>query len=119
MKAPLTSEAASLTMGRIRELLLQFPPIEPDPLITSFLRPRRFAGLEVFEAPPAKPVLEVRDIKYADGTSILSAEFRTRLNAWLLERFGRQEDHFTHYAYTFGHTLVMRDSRRILGDFIV
>jgi hypothetical protein len=48
-------------------------------------------GMKVITSPfiPDRvPVMEVRDIKLSDGTSILTPEFRAETNRMLLELFG-------------------------------
>lgn len=65
-------------------------------------------GMPVFEAPPPPPRVQVRDITLADGTPLLPAAFRARINADLMERFGFAEDLFKDRAYILGNrALVM------------
>lgn len=96
-------------METYREIQRAFPqPREPS--IFDVLRPRPFMGMKVFEAPPPPPKLQVHDIKFSDGTSILSEDFRREMNAWLLGRFGFDERAYLFHdkAIQLGHdTLIM------------
>lgn len=48
----------------------------------------RLMGRPVWGVPPKQPRVSVRDIKFKDGTSILSKPFLTAVNASLLLQFG-------------------------------
>lgn len=82
------------------------PPREPG--ITDFLRPfPRFGGMKIYEAPAPAPKIQLRDIQHADGTSILTPEFRRQMQDWLTARFGYQEDLFKDHCYILGnHTII-------------
>jgi hypothetical protein len=90
---------SDLTFESMRKMIddLGFPPRQPG--VLDFLAPPKFMGMNVYAAPPPPPVIQVRDIKFDDGTSILPARFRDEVNLWLLKRFGLQEDLFKDRAF--------------------
>lgn len=47
--------------------------------------PSHFAGMPVFEAPPEPPKIQL------SNNVTVSDEFRSKMDAWLLKRFGRRE----------------------------
>lgn len=91
---------SNLTIEEILKQMHALPAPRHDDLFS--FPPRRFMGMNLVEAPPAPQKITVRDIKFADGTSILPAAFRANMNAWLLDRFGRQEDMFKDKIYILG-----------------
>lgn len=100
-------------MKTFREIQAACPrPREPSML--DFLRPR-FGGMKVFEAPPPPPKLQVRDIKFSDGTSILPDDFRRHMNAWLVGRFGFDERGYLFHdkAIQIGHDMLVINPKHI------
>lgn len=91
----------TLTYAKLNEMLRSLPAPAPRNDLFNPL-PMRFMGMPVYEAPPPPPKLQVRDIKFSDGTSILPAAFRAEMNLWLLERFGFAEDMFKDKIYLLG-----------------
>lgn len=94
---------SDLTAEKLLELMRKYAAPQCVPDLFNPFPLRRFMGLEVYEAPPSPPKLQVRDIKFADGTSILAPAFRAEMNAWLLERFGYQEDIYKDKVYVLGN----------------
>jgi hypothetical protein len=93
---------SELTFEKIREMMRCLPPGPRNDLFDPFpMRP--FMGMPVYDAPPPQPKIEVRDIKFSDGTSILPAAFRAEMNRQLLERFGVKEDLFRDHVYVMGN----------------
>lgn len=86
------------------------PPREPELYGFNELRGigrDRFGGLKVLEAPPPPPKIQLRDIKFDDGTSILTPEFRSEMQSWLTGRFGFQKDLFKDNCYILGgHSII-------------
>lgn len=78
----LTSEHLLSVM---RELHEKYPP-EPSPFRDLF-RPT-FAGMKVFETPPPPPKIQLS----SECAELVGAAFANRMNAWLEQRFGHQED---------------------------
>lgn len=68
-------------------------------------------GMPVFEAPPPPPRVQVRDITLADGTPLLPAAFRARINADLMERFGFADDIFKDRAYIVGNRALVTSAQ--------
>jgi len=102
---------SNLTYEKILEMMRSLPPAPRNDLFNPFpfRPPGRFMGMPVYEAPPPPPKIQVRDIKFSDGTSILTPEFREKENTWYLERFGLQEDLFKDKIYILGgSTLVAK-----------
>jgi hypothetical protein len=64
-----------------------------------------FMGMRIIETPMLEPKqkIKVRDIKFSDGTSILSPEFLAEQNKWWAEQFGYRED----IGYVFGGNIFM------------
>jgi len=91
-------------MESYRDILRKYPR---EPSMFDFLRPRNFAGMRIIEAPPPQAKVQVRDLKFEDGTSILSDSFRREMNAWLADRFGYHDDPFKDHAYMFSGNIVM------------
>ena len=88
-----------MTLERMLAAMRELGPPPPNPLM-DFLRPRdTIMGMKVYEAPPPAPKIQVRDIKFADGTSILPMGFRAEVDDWLYARFGLQEDPFKDRAF--------------------
>jgi hypothetical protein len=98
---------SELTIEKIREMMRGLPPAPKNDLFAPFPFRSRLAGLDLYEAPPPPPKLEVRDIKFSDGTSILPAAFRAEMNLWLLERFGLKEDLFKENLYILGGRMLV------------
>jgi hypothetical protein len=100
---------STLTAEKLREMIDSLPA---EPRYDFFGRPfpMKLAGMNILEAPPPPPKLQVRDIKFRDGTSILSGEFRAKVNADLLERFGYQEDLFKDRAFILGSYGIVMNS---------
>ena len=78
----LTSESM---LAMMREFQAKYPP-EPSPFRDLF-RPM-FAGLKVYEKPPPPPKIQLSN----ECAELVGADFANRVNAWLAERFGLQED---------------------------
>ena len=93
---------SDLTVEKIREMMRSLPPAPHNDLFDSVFPQRRVFGMPMYEAPPPPPKIQVRDIKFADGTSILTEAFRVEMNRWLLDRFGYAEDMFKDKIYIFG-----------------
>ena len=96
---------SNLTVETLRAMLATLP--RPELPLNDLLRPG-FMGMKIYEAPPPPPKIQVADIKFKDGTSILPAEYRARVNLDLMTRFGFRDDPFKEHAYIFGHSIVMR-----------
>lgn len=79
----LTTESILATM---REWHAKYPAPEPSPF-RDFFRPM-FGGLKVYEKPPPPPKIQLS----AECAELVGDEFAHRMNAWLAERFGLQED---------------------------
>ncbi len=96
---PLTLEKLSESLEAMRQYMPKRSAFD------DFLAPPRFMGIDIFESPALapKPKIQVRDIKFSDGTSILSQAFLDEQNAWWAEQFGYQE----HIAYMFGRNVFM------------
>jgi len=91
------------------ELKPTFAALPERPLFEEFFRPRsRFAGMDIYTRPPSPAKIQVRDIKLSDGTSILTAEFRAKMNAWLVQMFGYEEDPFKDQVLIFQNSLFVR-----------
>lgn len=61
-----------------------------------------FMGMKIVSSPyvpPRQQKIKVRDIKFSDGTSILSKEWLDNENDWWAKEFG-----YATYAYMFGGT---------------
>jgi len=71
------------------------------------------AGMKVILAPPAPPKIQVADIKFADSTSILDPAFRRSMNAWLIARFGFQDDPFKDSFYIFQNEYLIGNAKNI------
>lgn len=113
---------SDLTAQKLLDLMKSLPPAPPDPFGFRglFGTPRpRFAGLDIYDAPPPVPKIQVDDIKLSDGTPLLPAAFRLKINVELAERFGYRDDPFTDKVYLLGnYGLVCRpEYRKILSDF--
>lgn len=67
-----------------------------------------FMGFRVLESSLVMPVpkIQVRDIKWKDGTSILSQESLAKHNRWWLERFGTKEVAYM-FSGPFGNGVFM------------
>lgn len=87
----------NLTAEKVAALAAALPAVPPSFLMQSLIglgeRPfsGRIAGMDVFVEPSPPRRVEVRDIKHADGTSILGADFLAAINAELEAMFGRRE----------------------------
>lgn len=81
----LTSEKLMKIMSEYRD---KYPP-QPSPFAGLF-RPLvpEFAGIKVYEKPPPPPKIQLSK----ECAELVGAEFANRMNAWLADRFGRQED---------------------------
>lgn len=76
-------------------------------------------GMRILPSHLVQPVakIQVRDIKWKDGTSILSQEALARHNRWWLERFGTKEVAYM-FSGTFGNGIVMNPKHAVmLKDF--
>lgn len=91
----------TLTVEKILEAMRGLPRAPRNDLFSPLRT--RFMGMPIYEAPPPAPKIQVRDIKFSDGTSILPAAFRAQINTQLLERFGFQEDLFKDKVYILGN----------------
>lgn len=91
---------STLTEEKIHAAMALLPKLPPDPF-NPFRMPFRPFGRELFEAPPPAR-LQVRDIKFKDGTSILPAGFLADQNARWLDRFGYRDDPFKDKIYLLG-----------------
>lgn len=107
--ANLTSETL---LAMMRELHEKYPPPPPNPLLCGLFRPM-VGGERIYEAPPPRPKIQCRDIKFDNGTSILSPEFRAQHDAWLLERFGYEEDFFKDKALIISGMGIMMSKRNM------
>ena len=103
-----SSSGPSLTPGVLNKMVAdmcgKFPtkPASDSPL--SFLR---LPNIELIEAPPRRPKMQLsRELMVSDA-------FRAEFDAWLLERFGYEEDAFSGgKSYLIGNQyLVARDTR--------
>jgi len=101
----LTAETLRAMWENLKE---HMPPREPGML--DFLRPDRLGGMNLYEAPPPSPKIQLRDIEFDDGTSILTPQFRAQMQSWLTARFGFQQDLFKDHCYMFGNTIVASPS---------
>jgi len=102
----LTYEKLMETMRTIEKIA---PRREPS-LFDNLFRPM---GMKLFEAPPPPPKIQVRNITFDDGTSILPADFRAQLNSWLIDRFGFQDDIFKDKAYILGNYGIVMSPKHI------
>lgn len=87
---------SNLTIDKLREMMRSLP--DRDPFFNP-LPSHRFGGIPVYEAPPPPPKVQVQCIRFADGSPILPAEFRAKINLELLARFGYQDDPFKDKLY--------------------
>jgi hypothetical protein len=84
---------SDLTATKLNSLVQEFyekygrPDPRPPGLFGSLFRPM-FAGIDVFETPPPPPKIRLSK----ECAELVGAEFANRVNAWLLDRFGTQED---------------------------
>lgn len=80
---------AESLLAQMRELNALYPPPPPSPFAGLF-RPMfpEFGGLKVYEKPPPPPKIQLS----TEVADLVGAEFANRVNAWLVERFGLQED---------------------------
>lgn len=92
---------SNLTVEKLRAMMASLPAAPRDTL-DDLLRPGRILGMPVYVAPPPVPRIQVADIKFGDGTPLLPAAFRERINLELAERFGYREDPFKDRCYIFG-----------------
>ena len=107
-----SSTNSNLTYEKMRAMLDSLPKREPSLFDNVFTRPK-FAGLNVYDAPPPTQKIKVRDIKFSDGTSILSAKFLAQINAKFAATFGYQEDIYKDKAYVLGnYGIVMKPEYR-------
>lgn len=81
----LTSESM---LAMVNEFDLKFPR-EPGPLAGLF-RPMfpEFGGLKVYEKPAPPPKIQLSN----ECAELVGVEFANRVNMWLADRFGFQED---------------------------
>jgi len=100
------SSTEGLTLKHLEEVWREIHAAAPRGLVSPFAN--LLAGKRVIEAPPPPPKIQLRDIKHADGTSILSPEFRREMQNWLTARFGYQDDAFKDHAYMFGDNIIIR-----------
>lgn len=103
---------SELSAEKLLEMLKRFPAPEPDPFSLPFLRPR-LAGLDVIERRAPRPKIQVRD-----DLEWMTPQFRAEMNAWLIARFGFEEE--DRNLYRFGHYLSIPwsagpDIRRIIN----
>jgi len=96
----------NLTLQNLQDVWNDMRKAAPRGLFTPFQN--TLMGKRVIEAPPPPPKIQLRDIKHADGTSILSPEFRLDMQNWLTARFGYENDPFKDHAYMFGDAIVIR-----------
>lgn len=103
---------SNLTLEGIRAMMASLPRPAPD-LFNPLRMPFRPLGREIYDAPPPIPKIQVADIKLKDGTPLLPAEFRARVNLELLERFGYRDDPFKDKICLLGsYGMVMRPEYR-------
>jgi hypothetical protein len=103
----------TLTEAKFRAMWDQMPKPEPD-LFNPFRLPR-FGGRRIFEAPPPPAKIQVADIRLKDGTPLLPAEFRARINLELVARFGYRDDPFKDRIYMLGsYGLVMSRANHMI-----
>ena len=101
---------SDLTYEKLRAVYDSLPKPEPD-LFNPFRLSLRPMGREVFIAPSPSPKIQVRDIKFADGTSLLPAAFLATENAWWAAHFGYQEDIFKDKIYLLGSYAMVMNAR--------
>lgn len=80
---------STLTLEKLQEVIdaMGILPRQPS-LFDALIKPLpTVMGMKVYQREQI-PRIQVRDIKLRDGTSILSPEFRSEMNAWFAERFG-------------------------------
>lgn len=108
---------SNLTIEALRAMMATLPKPEPSLFDLNPFRMPKFAGLNVYEAPPPPPKVQVRQIFLKDGTPLLSAKFLAETNAALIERFGCRDDPFKDKMYLLdSYGIVMNsDHRRIIG----
>ena len=95
----ITSQSIIDAMEKVKHLR---DPMSRNPFALSFL------GMNVIEAPPPPPKIQVRDIRLSDGTPILSDAFRSEMNSWLAAQFGYREALLkAGTAFMFGNTVIM------------
>lgn len=108
---------SDLSLDKLMQTLRQFNNGYPNTATSLFdvdFTRKSFAGYDLHEAPSPQPKIQFADIKFDDGTSILSQEFRFKMNAWLLERFG-MDDIYKDKVYLYGnHAIVSRENMSIL-----
>lgn len=109
---------SNLTIEKLRAIMATLPKPEPGLFDLNPFRMPKFAGLNVYEAPPPPPKVQVRQLFLKDGTALLPAKFLAETNAALLDRFGHRDDPFKDKIYLLGsYGIVMSsDHRRIIGD---
>lgn len=104
-----------LTIEKLRQTMDSLDPLPrfDDPLR---LRPLSFAGMDIYEAQPPAPVLQI-----SPGFPYVSDKFRAEWNAWALERFGLREPLVPrNVAFQIGHRLILnRQSIVQLMNFAV
>ena len=93
-------------MKTLKQFNNQYPTPAPNLFDSLFYKPT-FAGMNLYEAPSPQPKIQVEDIKFDDGTSILSEEFRSKMNTYLIKTFGHHDDIFKNTVYTFGNRCIM------------
>jgi hypothetical protein len=103
----------TLTVEKLRDMMRALPPTPAESdLFNPFARPR-LMGREIWDAPPPAPKIQVADIKLKDGTRLLPAEFRARINNELIALFGYRDDPFKDKIYLLGsYGMVMRPEYR-------
>lgn len=102
---------SDLTWQKIDDIRKEIERAAPRGLYTPFQN--LMAGMKVIEAPPPPPKVQVTDIKFEDGTSILDPAFRRSMNAWLAGRFGFQDDPFKDKFYMFGGDYLIGNKQNI------
>jgi len=95
---------SNLTFEKLDDIRRDLERAAPRGLVTPFMN--RFGGMKIIEAPPAPQKIAVRDIKHADGTSILAPEFRREMDAWLAGRFGYADYVFKDQFFIMGDTII-------------
>lgn len=102
---------SNLTWQKLKDIQQEIERAAPRGLVSPFQH--LMMGMKVIDAPPPPPKIQVADIKFADGTSILDPAFRRSMNTWLAGRFGFQDDPFKDTFYMFGNDYLIGNAKNI------